>query len=637
MPEINHATLIQLIDSNWDYFDDLWTSGEENERFMRYENWTDDEKKKIEAQGRQAYSIGVGTSKINKLLVEQRKSRTSFRVEATSDPEDEIKAELATYRLKDFETRSKFRYKESDIFDSGVGAKYGVGAFRIGKDKFGNDIIYYEDVDYRDFMWDKNAKTYEKNDSVFQCEFYKYYRYQLQQMFPKKEIKRAGEDTSLKYGRAKESFYVQFGENADLDILTLFTMYIKTYRKFYQVVFDGEIVGEFSKRSDAKKEIRRLNLPYINRGIETPRSSIIPDQKEYFDCYKFTYNETLDYEETEWTEYPYSIYQSLSFKNHVWCLMDAVKDPQMFFDRLIAQIDYQFGKAIKNAYELVTPNLEDGWDYNKALEALEDGKPIAVIAPNTLVGIPDKNVNVQFFQMANIMADVITEILGGKSFHGLTESKSESGRAIRLKQAEGQMVAAIFIDNLKRWKSDVGSKALYFHSLYDTAERTFKVHGASLTPEMMQVLQGQGLYAPSNVKPGIGYLTINKQSAPISYLDDFHYELVVTEAELSDTQREQKYAELMLYNEIFPGTLTPEVVLEFMSMEYSLKQKLIQNFNSQAQMMQALEQAVQQLELKDKQVDIMAKVEEILNEKRKTQIEAAKVMIEKRNNNGSNS
>ena len=41
---INHMQLVQLIDAQYPYFEKLWTSGEENERFKRIENWTEAQK-----------------------------------------------------------------------------------------------------------------------------------------------------------------------------------------------------------------------------------------------------------------------------------------------------------------------------------------------------------------------------------------------------------------------------------------------------------------------------------------------------------------------------------------------------------------------------------------------------------------
>jgi len=105
------------------YFKQKWTEGEENERFQKGHHWSDAHETKIENQNRIPYSFSVMATKLNTIKATQKQARTQFKVSAKVDPNDEIKAELATLMLRDDEKGSKFKYLESEVFDSGLSVK----------------------------------------------------------------------------------------------------------------------------------------------------------------------------------------------------------------------------------------------------------------------------------------------------------------------------------------------------------------------------------------------------------------------------------------------------------------------------------------------------------------------------------
>ena len=603
-PPIDHHTLIEIHNDNYSYFKELWNDGDTNEKYRRGDPWSESEKQDIEDQGRQAYAMGLVPNKLNTICAEQRKNRTSFKVEAKNDVNDEIKAELSNLRMKDFETANEFKYTESDIFDSGVGVKYGVGAFRIGKDKYGNDIVLFEEVDYKDFIWDKNARTYTKKDGVFAAEFDRMYRFEVAQRWGKKKAAKLAGDSELKFGRDKDDYWLKAGRTSDLDMINVITHYHKQVRKIYKVFFDGKIVEENTSKKDAEKTLRMLNLPYITQNQNLPDQEIITDEKVFYDKYTFTYTTILDYEITDLEDFPYSIYQSFHFKDQVWCLTDILKHPQLFIDRLVSQIDYSFGVDVKNVNEVNVSYLADGWDYKRVVDALAAGEPIPVIRSGAVTPVPSAGANPQYMQMMGIMQQILDDLGGGRSFGGLKDDAGESGVAIEKKIAQGQLIAALFIDNLSRWKLDVGEKLMWHLNNYDTAERAIRVHGGSLSPEMLQLLQTGGIYQPSVSQQGMGYVTINSDKNKLTYLNDFEYELLVTQAELSETQKNQRLGELALLNQLAPGVVTPDIYMEYIPMSYTLKQKVMANY----QKMMAIAEEQRRIDNETKQVNMASQI-----------------------------
>ena len=120
--------------ANFPYMDKLWRKGEENERYIMADHHDDESKSDYAAQGRYPYSVALTAQKLNTIWAAEKENRTSFKVEATTDPQDEVKAELAGLRLKNIETTSGLKYIEGDSFISGTGVAFGV----ISIDSFDN-------------------------------------------------------------------------------------------------------------------------------------------------------------------------------------------------------------------------------------------------------------------------------------------------------------------------------------------------------------------------------------------------------------------------------------------------------------------------------------------------------------------
>lgn len=598
-------------------FTEYWASGEENERYKRAENWSEEQKAQIQAQGRQALSFGLIPTKCNQFLAEQRKNRTDWKVLATQDPNDEIKAELATIQLRDAAKRNNFAYVESDIFDSGLTVKYGVAKVCVEKDRYYNDVVKIEDVDYRNFVWDINATDYERKEAKFMAEIRKMYRDEVYKKYGINNRTRdlaSGQDIQ-EFGREKLEYYVSFSGDRSLapggidrtdlmDIISVITHYQKAIRTYYCVVFTdteglhgepGKIISEkFKSKAKAQKRLADLLVPYITNTTDTD-GQIIKEDKEVYDKYVFTYEGILEYEETDLEFFPYSVYTSFGFKNEFWCLSDILKDPAVFFDRLLNQIDYAFGTDIKNQYELIVNNLADGETPQTAMEKIRDGVPIFAKAPNTLNPIRAQGANPQWMMMAETAQSLLEDFSGGRSFQGLKESSGESGRAIALKQLQGQMIATLFQDNLFRWKKDLGHKILKFLAKIDTTERIIRIAGGDLTPEMLQVLQQENMFQPSRQNEMEGYVKVNANGKGLAFLEDECYELTVTQEVMTDTERDRKLQMMMLAEQQNPMlTQLPswmEMKLQYLDIPYQMRSRLVNEMRAaQAQQQQMAEQ-----------------------------------------------
>lgn len=603
------------------YFNEMWKSAEENER---YKQGIHDPsiKSAIEKQNRVDYVINMMTTKLNQILSYQQNNRTEFKIKAIIDPMDEIKASIGNIVFKDYEHRNNFKYLESDIADSGITIKYGVAKIYLGKDSQMNNVVMTKDLDYKNFVWDSNATTYSKNDALFMCEIEKVYRYQIREEYGEESAKKVSSGEHFEWGRDKDAYFISPNNmNEDYDIVSKFTHYEKVLRDYWVLIFNDylnktQIVERFTDKTKAEYRNRELLLPYLDQNLDLPESSIEKTIEEELDKYVFTMDSILEYEETELIKFPYSLYFSFTFKDKVWCFADLLKPLQQFVDRYFSQIDYALGKDIKNVYELAVNQLADGLNYEKALEIIEDSGIVPVKSIGSIKAVRSQGINPQWTQMITLVQSYLEDIAGGRSFQGLSEGANESGVSVEKKAQQGALIAALFLENIKRWKKDLGEKLLWWFNKYDTAERVIKVGGGELNPEMIQLLQQSGGYTPSMSEPNGGYVKIN--SNPLTIFKDAEFELLVSDSPYSETVKNQKFAKLAILSQTVPNIQTiPEytrLLLETQDIDYDSRQKLLQGLENQMKAQAEMAQA----EIAQKQQEKQSK----------TQIEQGKLKLQ---------
>ena len=622
--------ITSLYDQSFDYFNKHWSQGQENERYRSVNHFTDAEKAQIESQDRVAYSIGLIANKVDQHLQHQRKNRTEWKLEAVNDANDEIKAEVGNIQFRDLEFRNNMIYTESDVYDSGVAVRYGVAGIYLDYDKDLNPVPSVREIDYRNFMWDANSIKYDKSDCMWMVEFDKVTRLQIKEEYGARKAKDLRQD-EYRYGRPKDYFYVvrdKDGQN-DNDIITKFTHYQKVLRENYLVLFNdymnlhglkGQVVvDKFKNKKDAERKLRELKLPYLLQNYPLQKNDVVLERKMGYDKYVLTYDKILEHEETDLEDFPYSVYHSYYYKGNFWTLTDVLKSAQQWIDRYIQQIDYSLGSDIKQAYEIVASQLADGFTVEEAIKNLQSDGYILTKAPGAVKQLRGTGVNPQWIQMVQVMQSYLEDLAGGRSFQGLQDAADESGKAIALKQKQGEGISSLFIDNLRRWKRDLGTKLLWWFRKYDTAERVIKIGGSQMGEKMLGMLQQMGVYTPSQTSRGTGYLKVN---TPLTHLKDAEFELKVIESQLSESAREKKLGQLALLAQMNPELpQLPKFQEMFMGasgVDYTDKIELIEEYKkmkqAQAEMMakqaedeaqsKAVEDAVKVAELKLKEREL---------------------------------
>lgn len=562
MPEkLSIQQLRQLHNSTIDYFNELWKRGEENERYYSADPFTDQQKAAYSKQNRLPFSISSIPNKLNTIIATEKQNRSEWKATPqldfidSSDVEEvqsaimekELKAAIATTRLKTIARTNDMKNVASDIFASGVAIIYGAGEVYAEKDDLGNDQIKLRDLDYMNVIWDRNAITYEKNDGVFMAKRDFKYRVDLKRQYGEAKTKYLAKDEVIQWSsREKRQYYVNYSRdgNSDMDLMTVFTHYHKVLRDYHIVVFDGEVVARERTRKSAKEILKMLKFPFLSKGQEAPEGNIVRVPELAIDKYIFTYTDILEHEETDLTLFPLSIYQAFAFKEKLWTMTDILKSMQQLANRMLSQIDYAFGVDIKNIYEIVEPHLEGtGLTTEQALKMMKEKGYLLVNRPNAITPIKSQGANPQWVQTMEIMLKLIDEIGGGKTFSGSANSSSQSGKAIQALIGQGELLTTAFIDNRNRFQADLARKVMQHMKLFDNAPYIIKTEAGALSPAMIQMLQANQMYVPSPENEFTGYVRMNAHN---NYLEDADFDMSVEFEDLSANKRAEEYERMTL-------------------------------------------------------------------------------------------
>jgi hypothetical protein len=610
---LNHTQLIHLHSQVLPKFEQIWIEGERNEGRWMGDNWNQSQRAKIRRQKRQAYSLAILASKLRYISATQKQLRTSFVVEPISDPNDEIKAQLATLQMRAVENRSNAKYVDSHTFESGLAVKYGVRRVGMDTSSIMPRVKSYS-VDWKNFVWDTNAREYDiKKDALFEAEVEKLPRVYLERIYGKENITgTAGQTHTAFSGRNKLSYFVNFVKDASepmpYDMISLFKHCQKTARTFYYVMFqdsanqhslNSPVIGKYRSSEEAHQVLRELNISNAMHGLPE-EGEVIERDEVRIDYYEFTYNKILYYEETEWEMFPYDVYFAMKFEDKFASYQDFLNDPQLIIDRMWAQIDYSLGKDIKNVYQGNRKALDSSETAQSAERKASETGGIIWTKSNEKVfqAIQSQGANPQWVNAIQLMVSYLEDMTGGKTFKGGAEGKTQSGKAISKLQEAGSVMVSAFLDSFNQFKKAHGENILWWIREYENEEDTIKVSGGALSPEMRELLQQDGLFEPSKKGDGTGFVTLNQGG--ISYLKDAEVELLVREEGMTETMREKRYLQLTQAGQDDPLMVQSPTFrrlrLEAMDIAHTDKEKIIEETEKMKQQQEQMAQAQMQME-----------------------------------------
>jgi len=608
---LDKSDLIRLHQKYASRFMKEWSEIDVNLRYWMGENWTEEEK--IQAYNEDKFkleSLPAVQSKLRHIVGAFKQIRTSYKVEAKTDPQDEIKAKLAELRLRDIESRSGAKYLDSRTFEEGLVLKYGVRKIEV-VNVDGIDMLKIKRVNPKNFVWDLGAETFIVNEEArWMAEIEYLTEKEIKTRYP--NVPDSYFDKGVSFFDRPDSEYFQYDEEGKT-YYSLFHHYQKVTKKYYYVVFPDiydiiatDVITErFDSREEAEQKLEEYRRTYRNLALQLPEEAAgyvqegIENRIEY---YAFTYYGILEYGVLKPKDFPYNVFFTIKLGDRFVSFLDYLKGTQRIFDRMWAQLLYSLKTSIRNTYQANINLIDKSESAESVTRKLStDGGIIWTYAANNeeiVKPIRKAPIEAAWGQVAAGMLSYIEDFAGGRTFFGLSQGE-ESGRAIYNKVAQGQLLASTMFDAFNEFKRAVGRNLLNWLQYVDTEVAIFKTEGSLIDDRMRELLANKGLYEEIDPRSRKGYVYANIPEIPESMWADADLELEVLEEGLSENERERRWYQMIEAERTdATGTLVMlpswlEMKLEVMNVDPDIKHRLIQELREQRQMAQqaAQEQA----------------------------------------------
>lgn len=552
------------------FFSDKWALARKNNDFQRVKHWTDDEQAKFRANGRIPYNFDRTSHILNTILGDQRANRLDITFQERT-PEDAPRVNVLNAVWKYYEDLNKYIFTESDVYRDGVASQLGCFEIGITKER-GLPDLFVRRVPYDMVLWDLNSREYDLSDAQWFSKRVFYTRQALKAKYPDKAelIDMGGFDAAVD-GQVRP-LKVKLWFEPERMLVGVREFYERKFRKKYLIWQRGADEPEeqpYESKEQAEEEIRNRMQIFIQlasqaammgQQIPTPEFEVMDFDAPFIEKTCAMINGVLsEPEEFPLGKFPFSLYFSYFHDGEYWTVMDRMRDPQIFYDRMMAQADYSIGTMAKGLLRIdpsMPKNKRDaikqGWGKTGGAFEAKQGQ---------IEQFESKGPAPQLFSLIDRAREVMDDQYGGANFGGLKETASESGRAVLARQAAAGLDNFTLQDNMRRTKADLGYKIAWYLTNEITYAKELRI---TANPLEMQALKQQGIIKEHPQRPNVGYVEVNTE--PTNSIENLEVDVVVTEAQHSPTKQ---MADLAAMTDAFksgmiPAPPPPQVLIDMM-------------------------------------------------------------------------
>jgi hypothetical protein len=579
-------------------FKEKWDQMQDNSGFLRLNQYSATQLQKMSEQKRVPYVLDQINSAVNTYQGIQRDRRTEIFYYPVEDS-DSVACEVLNAVKDATLAQSNFVYTESDVFTDGLIQKVGAVAYEWSREKDKNGALKIMKLRPRELMWDLNAQEYDKSDAMWMSRYRMFGRDELINRFPwlRKQIENMAFFTGQEavdlglYGEYLESLSDQ-----DNKWVALIEYFKKVYesRYFIQNVVSGYIdTAYYEDKKSAEKEIEKRLAQYQEEiANQAPQMGQMPPPPPQFEIFKDTTpvikkiticHDTLfktedgSLEETlEEPFYPIDIYHPFWHDSDWWCPVDVMKDGQRFFNKMFSMADHWIGTMAKGT---LIGQSTDPEEEKKVRDTFSSTGGFAHVKDvENYKMFESRGPNPQLFTMMDMARQNLVDNAGGQNFAGRKETASESGVAVRQRIEQGGLSGFIIYDNLRRWKMSVGAKMAWYLTHYMTVPQVVRIEGEELVQQTFDTMQksesSKDWFKANPMRPGIGFLKVNTN--PMNSLEGLKVDVNVDEARWSVSKSAAILADInaaMQSNPLLAQTFPPEIILEYLPLEFSAKEK----------------------------------------------------------------
>lgn len=515
--------------------------------------WKEEDKKRLEGDGRPAMSFNIIFDKVNALMGTERINRSSINIFPMEEGDSKV-AEDLTKIHKQIDYRSDGEYQIASTFLNGMSTGRGWIHSDIStqKDRLG-EVIYKAERPLMVF-YDRGGDEYDQSDWDYVGRIRWYSLSKAQALWPDfaKAFKEELEEKNVEEAEPNSSpgRIVDYDARNWVDRNTKRLRVIELeYREYERLYFladsqTGTIRDIDAKAAKAAREIsnrsERYRLieyvqPVTRIAIFTRLHSLSDEQRE-------TDNPLL---RGEFALIPYFCYK---VEDETFGVVENLKDPQRERNARRSQIQNFLGRLPgivimdENATLQSADWIQENLNKPGTVIVKRNGKEFRIERLNDIVQ--------GFFDLEQESKIDSKEISGvNDAYLGIGKS-GESGTAINLRQKQGFVTTSTIFDNLRRTKKMMGRRNIGLIQDHYTMPRAMRIIGEK------------------------DPLVINQSG--FSDVTKGQYDCLVDEGENSPTFQLMQWEIVKEFAQLFPNSLPPEVVLDAAPLPASMKDKIKQ-------------------------------------------------------------
>lgn len=559
----------------------------EDYNFYSGDQDTTEVKLALEAKKRPATVYNEIKPKIDMLvgMAAQTKHETNILPVGT---EDESFVELMSGTLKHFQRKIKAKRKELEVFEHTVKSGRSLLYFYIDSSNPFKPIIKSKRIEGRNFWYDPDAQEYDYSDARFLFIDKWLAKEEIEQFWPNFDVTQAEQsgrqiDGPSFFDEAREKYRIVEG----------------WYYKLTEVIyFVNPMTGkvEWLIPSDFNKFVKALQEG-IDIGKEEPfiYTDPITQQKSFKkQCYYMIFSSTTKLEggisELNWESFPavfcgaYKAYDTNSWFGAV----TGMKDPQRTLNTNRRQLIYLLQTLPKGILMHEVGAILNIEEYEERASDPNFHLEIAQGRFDRVKFMQQPTISNIYSLFDDVCVQSMKDTSGAQdSLMGVQTSSREPGITVKARQETGIAVLYILFDNFRETRLNAGRLLMSLIQQYVTEETIVRIEG----------------------EKGIQLLQINSQMNPqIEGFNDIsagEFDYVVSETAETMTIRAATAQMLIDFNHNQPGTIPPDVLLEYVDLPFTAKQRVKTQWEAQQEAQR--EATDRDYELKLKELDIKAK------------------------------
>ena len=570
------------IEQSWLVFAARNDKSRVNLKFCQVEQWDEQDKRAFEAQGRIPYVFDQIGPKINHLIGTQQSTRLDASVLAMERGDEQYAAQLNKL-VKWAEQMNRIEQLESAVFYDAAVIGVGISQVRWAMKDIVNGYPAAEHICPWQMVWDLSSTEVDGSDMRWMARIQAKRQSSWIEDYP--EYKELIESVSTTQGNYLGA--TTFNGVNILDVLTERQMqeaqgsrdyldyqgrgsyvigveYYERLQDFEYVVVDSiqDVMTAFDDHQEAVDYMLGLQKGYaLNAELlidETGEDMVFISTNIKDSFYQtLVFGDQIAHRiQVDIPDFPYQVAYAYFHTGTYWSPVDSLIDPQILYNRMVAERDNQIGRANKDLATVVVAQLDGiGLDQVNASRS-KTGATIPVRSHEAIKLHPNLPASPDLAMVLRDTEQFMVNNVGGQNALGLQENAAESGKAVQFRQQAAGTGKLPLFDHLRLWRRKVTEMMVWYMKNYLDESQTIRIIGKDGAAEYV------------DLDTGI-----------MDTIRELRTDIIISEQTDTETSKQMQFQNVMdmfkVAGDTIPAELKIMLMVEMSDMDPATKEKIL--------------------------------------------------------------